>query len=352
MKIIKKGIFQKKRLWAGVLLAQFLLFYIFSQMPAAVQRFENFFESQKKIHQSIFAEISFSAGDVFYIFSTAFFLFIIVKCFERKRRHNYLLAFIITLNISYLFYQIFWGMLYHQVPIQDSLSQKEINLKNVKLITTKYLERCKISREKVNEDDNGVFVIRDFRAIEKEILYNQTKLPTFLPKKSAPQISSFKPSLFTPIMSYTGVLGYYNPFSAEANYNPKLPHSYLPFTLAHESAHQLGYAREQEANFIGFLLGINADNTDLKYSAEYFTLKSLLIYLSEKDPEFVKNILGDFSAGMLRDRDAEMKFRRKHSGLLDIFFRFTNDWFLKSNQQEGAITYSYFIDLLLQYETK
>jgi hypothetical protein len=53
---------------------------------------------------------------------------------------------------------------------------------------------------------------------------------------------------------------------------------------------------------------------------------------------------------MKRDRNAEKLFIEKHAGLLDIFFGFTNDLFLKSNQQEGSVTYSYFIDLLLRYE--
>ncbi|WP_376785804.1 hypothetical protein [Kaistella carnis] len=42
---------------------------------------------------------------------------------------------------------------------------------------------------------------------------------------------------------------------------------------------------------------------------------------------------------------------KKHEGLLEVLFGYTNDLFLKSNQQEGSITYSYFIDLLLRYES-
>ena len=35
---------------------------------------------------------------------------------------------------------------------------------------------------------------------------------------------------------------------------------------------------------------------------------------------------------------------------MNAFFAFTNDLFLKTNQQEGAVTYSYFVDLLVRYE--
>jgi len=53
---------------------------------------------------------------------------------------------------------------------------------------------------------------------------------------------------------------------------------------------------------------------------------------------------------MKRDRLAEKKFVKQHEGVLDVFFGYTNDLFLKSNQQDGSITYSYFVDLLVRYE--
>ncbi len=114
-----------------------------------------------------------------------------------------------------------------------------------------------------------------------------------------------KPTIFKYVMSFTGILGYYNPFTAEAQYNSELPSTFIPFTTAHESSHQLGFAREQEANFVGYLIGVNSGNTDLKYSTEYFTLKSLLRFISDKDPKFVKSVLDNYSPAMKRDRAYE-----------------------------------------------
>lgn len=242
-------------------------------------------------------------------------------------------------------------MLYFQTPIIKKLSsQKEPTLDKAKILALQYLEKCKATRQVVEEDKNGIFVVKDLKAIQKEILFQQEKLPKYISDKKAPQINSFKSSLFKNVMSFTGILGYYNPFTAEAQYNSELPSTFIPFTSAHESSHQLGFAREQEANFVGYLLGIKSENLELKYSTEYFTLKSLLRYIVENDPEFVKSILKNYSAGMKRDRSYEKNFILSHQGWLDDFFGFTNNLFLKSNQQEGSVTYSYFIDLLLNYE--
>lgn len=341
----------KKRCWAGILLAQFLLFYGFSKSALAVSFFESFFEFQKKAHQLIFPWIPFSFGDLLYILTGAFLLYYIVMLFKRNKRQSSLLSILIGINIFYFLYQVFWGMLYFQVPIIKKLpTQQEPTTKKAKILALNYLEKCKKTRSLVKEDRNGIFVITDLRAIQKEILAGQSRLPENISDKKAPEINSFKPSLFKEVMNFTGILGYYNPFTAEAQYNSQLPNTYIPFTSAHESSHQLGFAREQEANFVGYLIGIDSKNPELRYSTEYFTLKSLLNFIVEEDPEFVKSMLKNYSLPMKRDRAYEKAFLLKHQGWLDDFFGFTNNLFLKSNQQDGSVTYSYFIDLLLNYD--
>ncbi len=312
--------------------------------------FESFFEIQKEIHELLFSWIPFSVGDILYIFFGIFLSYFIIKCFKKKSRNESLLKILIFLNIFYFTYQIFWGMLYFQKPIISKLPETKITLEKRKNLAIKYLEKCKQTRLLVKEDESGVFVISDLKIIQKEILHQQTRLPNFISDKKANKISSFKPSIFKNVMSFTGILGYYNPFSAEAQYNSDLPSSYLPFTLAHESSHQLGFAREQEANFVGYLIGVNSSNNELRYSTEYFTLKSLLNSLVYEDEKFVEDMIKNYSDGMKRDRNFEKDFNFKHQGLLNDFFGFTNNVFLKSNQQEGSVTYSYFIDLLVHYE--
>lgn len=348
--ITKNNLLKRKRFWAGFLLAQFVMFFIFSKIDVIVRFFEWFFEVQKEVHLKLFSWANFSVGDIFYLILFSVFLYLIINIILNKNRKKPVVTILILLNIFYLLYQVFWGMLYFQQPLSEKLSTEEPSLDNAKRLAKIYLAKCKETRKLVNEDQNGVFNIQNIEEIQQEILLNQIKIPHFLSEKKPVQTHSFKPSFFDKIMSYTGILGYYNPFSAEAQFNPNLPSTYLPFTIAHESAHQLGFAREQEANFMGYLIGKDSENLDLRYSTEYFTLKSLLNSIVEKDPEFVKSILENYSEQMLNDRAFEKEFNEKHQGILDAFFGFTNDLFLKSNQQEGSITYSYFVELLIAFE--
>ncbi|MBW8524546.1 DUF3810 domain-containing protein [Chryseobacterium chendengshani] len=342
--------YHKKRFWAAILVVQILLFFICSKLRIMVSLFEDFFEIQKKTHQLVFSWIPISIGDVLYVLSGICIIYLIILCCRKKNRKAAIIKALVLINIFYFTYQIFWGMLYFQTPIILKLPIAEITLEKRKNLALKYLEKCKQTRSLVKEDDQGVFKVNDLKSIQSEILRQQTQIPSFITDKKSADINSFKPSLFKNVMSFTGILGYYNPFTSEAHYNADLPSSYLPFTLAHESSHQLGFAREQEANFIGYLIGINSSNSELKYSTEYFTLKSLLNSIVYEDKKFVDDLLKNYSTAMKRDRMYERKFVTEHQGWLNDFFGFTNNLFLKSNQQEGSVTYSYFVDLLMHYE--
>lgn len=347
----KKKYFLQKKFWAGLLLAQFLLFYAFSKSGMMITFFEHCFEIQKAAHQKMFSWLPFSSGDALYVALGIVLFYLIIKCFKKKTRNSALLRIFVLLNVIYFVYQIFWGMLYFQTPIIKKLpTQKQPTVEHAKILALRYLEKCRKTRRLVHGDKNGIFIITDLEAVQKEILLQQTKLPKNISNKKASGINSFKPSLFRNIMSFTGILGYYNPFTAESQFNSQLPNTLIPFTSAHESSHQLGFAREQEANFIGYLIGVHSTNPELRYSTEYFTLKSLLNFIFDKDPEFVKDVLKNYSPGMKKDRTYEKSFVMKHQGWLDDFFGFTNNLFLQSNQQDGSVTYSYFIDLLLNYE--
>lgn len=233
----------KSIIWAGILFAQILLFYGLSKSEMAIQWHQSLFEAQKHYHQLLFSWLPFSIGDLFYIllFVSIIYFLVKIKTFKVK--------FLLFVNLFYFLYQIFWGLLYFQTPIIEKLPQTEVSQKEIENLTWEYLNLCKTTRELTHEDTNGVFNIKDLKAVEREILTQQKSIPQLFTNQKPTNIHNIKPSLFATAMNYTGILGYYNPFTTEAQYNPNLPHSQIPFTIAHENAHQMGIAREQEAHF-------------------------------------------------------------------------------------------------------
>ena len=151
--------YHKKRFWTGLLLVQFLLFYVLSKAPAFVNLFNQLFESKKILHQRIFANFQFSVGDISYLALLSLLTFSLFKMYKKENRNKYFLKILMSINVLYFIYQCFWGMLYFQEPISDKLPKREVTTSKLKILTEEYLNRCKKTRNSVGEDQYGVFNI-------------------------------------------------------------------------------------------------------------------------------------------------------------------------------------------------
>ncbi len=85
------------------------------------------------------------------------------------------------------------------------------------------------------------------------------------------------------------IMGYYFPFSMEANYNDVMYIANIPHTMCHELAHTKGFISEDEANLIGFLACIRSDDDFFEYSGYL----SVLGYL---DSDLKESIMVDTAA--------------------------------------------------------
>ena len=102
-----------------------------------------------------------------------------------------------------------------------------------------------------------------------------------------PQLQGFypkvKPMMFSDLMSQSRMLGYYFPFSMEANYNNRMYRMNYPSCFCHELSHVKGIMREDEANFLAYLACIQSENPEFQYSG----ILSVLYYV---DNAFYENV--------------------------------------------------------------
>jgi hypothetical protein len=76
-----------------------------------------------------------------------------------------------------------------------------------------------------------------------------------------------KPVMLSIIMSDFFILGFYSPFTIEANYNNIVHDGEKAITALHELAHVAGFMREDEAGFIAFLAARESGDAELQYAA-------------------------------------------------------------------------------------
>ena len=163
--------------------------------------------------------------------------------------------------------------------------------------------------------------------------------------------SAVKPVILSEPMSYTHITGIYTFFTGEANLNVNFPDYSLPFTAAHELAHQRGFAREKEANFIAFLVCINSDQPYTRYSGYVNMVEYLSNALYSADRELWQNTFYSLDMRIRYEMQAYNEFYDKYKdNVAADVSNAVNDTYLKvQGQTEGTKSYGLVVDLAVAY---
>ena len=150
------------------------------------------------------------------------------------------------------------------------------------------------------------------------------------------------------LMSYLGIGGIYFPFTGEANVNMHQPAPFLPATICHEMAHQNGFAREDEANYLGYLACRLHPDPAFRYSGTLSALRVSMGTLRQLDSLAFRELRELYSPGLVRDLKATYAYWEKYEGPMEELSEQVNNLFLRANRQEdGILSYNRMLDLLL-----
>ena len=163
--------------------------------------------------------------------------------------------------------------------------------------------------------------------------------------------STIKPVLASKLMSYTHITGVYSFFTGEANLNVAFPAYTLPYTAAHELAHQRGIARENEANFVAFLVTSASEDAYIRYSGYLNLLEYVAAALYVVDSagyEQILSLLDDRVMGELRAYSAF--FDDYRDSPMATVSDAVNDTYLKLHgNTEGTASYGLVVELAVAY---
>jgi hypothetical protein len=165
--------------------------------------------------------------------------------------------------------------------------------------------------------------------------------------------SSIKPSMWGWLGNYAGFTGYYNPFTAEAQVNTTIPGFLQPFVACHEAAHQVGYAKEMEANFVGYLAATSSTDTLFHYSVYL----DLFLYanrnLHRTDSNMAKLNWKGLAPEVISDIEEWRAFNRRHRSIAEPVVRWLYGKFLERNQQpQGILSYDEVTAFIIAYYKK
>ncbi|POY36030.1 hypothetical protein C3K47_12585 [Solitalea longa] len=249
---------------------------------------------------------------------------------------------------AYLIFQICWGFNYFREPLSERLNitTDKVEKEQLKQLALFLAQRVNETHLKLTNDSlkqyKSTLSTKDLYEIAKT---GYQEYPSFNFK-----FYSTKTSLYKKLLNYSGIGGYYNPFSGEAQVNTDPPKFCLPFTICHEMAHQSGISAEEEANFVGYLTALKTNNTFFIYSAELEAFMYTAGELGRMDSVARRQCYKSLNKGVKEDIREYKKFWLSHSSAIEPYFEWYYDWFLRSNNQpKGIRSYNEFVNLLVGY---
>lgn len=187
--------------------------------------------------------------------------------------------------------------------------------------------------------------------LDKKIEQSYQRVLSDLNLPMAPGKRRPKHLLIPAVLNYTLTSGIFGPFFHEVHLNSELLPIELPFVLAHEKAHQMGFAREAEANFLAALVCFASADSSLQYSGYFSLLGSFLTRASAVvETDSLRQLLrpevrADFRA--VRQR------YQKYMGPISDMSHATYDAYLRANKiQEGMQNYSGVVELIMRWRAQ
>ncbi len=355
-----KSVYRNKSLVLILLLAIFIK--AFSTNELWVERYYTYgiYPVISKCLRLLFGWIPFSAGDILY---SIFIIYISIKVWKfiglvRKSQLNKSILFAAAKKvfrialIIYVLFNLLWGLNYNRSGITEQLqlSIQKYSLADLNTLTNILQERLNFFAARVKPADRE-HLNNNKKLFQEGVASYQIVKDTFpFLHYSYPSV---KPSMFSHIGQYFGFTGYYNPFSGEAQLKTTIPFFLKSFIVHHEIAHQLGYGKENEANFVAFLTGKQSKSNEVLYSIYFEMYLYAFSDLSKKDSSSALSLKQKWHPQVQQDYGEFIDYLKRSKNFIEPFVSRFYDQFLKWNRQpKGKLTYNEVIVWLIAYMKK
>ena len=160
-----------------------------------------------------------------------------------------------------------------------------------------------------------------------------------------------KPVLFSEVMSYMHITGVYSFFTGESNINVNFPDYTIPYTAAHEMAHQRGIAREDEANMVAFLVCIGSDDAYIRYSAYLNVYEYMASALRSADSSLYRSVSAELDSSVYGELAAYSNFYEPYrDSTASKVSAVVNNTYLQAQQvPQGTRSYGMVVDLTVAW---
>jgi len=353
----------------GLFLAIFLHFI--GNFPSFVENWYalGFYPLFANLLRSMVGWIPFSVGDFVYLLLGYWILVLLFKGLLKLYHQGFSVDLFLQFAgkmlqyfcWGYILFQLFWGLNYSRLGIANQLdiSKKGYSKEEVTALTRALIDKTNNYRRALKDSNlpqmplQAIFqeAVRSYENIAVVYPFLQYKMP------------AVKISFFTPIADYIGFSGYYAPLSGEAQLRDDLPRILIPFISCHEIAHQLGYASESEANFVGYLASASSKNNYFNYSVYldllgYAMGEEFLQYAKDSSNFKIYETVVQYNRSHIdslvkKDRkEIKQFFMLRRNSFSPVSASLYNQFLLFNKQIAGMNSYDEVIGWLISYQKK
>ncbi|OCN00955.1 hypothetical protein A7X67_04540 [Clostridium sp. W14A] len=351
-----------KRLWFLILFPASLLLTICADLKSSFAEWyaTGFYSALSRTVNRMTGLVPFSIAEVLVILCflglpTAIILFSVGIVRKKGGRAPFALKSAINLavfvSIVYFLFTLNCGINYYRYPFADTCGLKvqpssQAELKKLCASLASDLNRL---RPGLDTDGHGVMKLHSGSigktAVQAKLAYDKIEqdYPLLRSGYSAPKLVTF-----SRLMSRCDITGIFFPFTFEANVNDDVPEYTIPVTMCHELSHLRGYMREDEANFIGYLVCRKSGDPDFEYSGDMLAFTYANNALFSADSDAADRIYSSLDDGVRRDLSFNSAYWKQFEGPVAKVSNSVNNQYLKANRQEdGVKSYGRMVDLLL-----
>lgn len=342
----------------GIICAALYILFLIS--PAAANFFnENISRIFRRALAYITAPLPFSLAE-FIIFASPVIIFLILRAMFRymdAHPHGFARAVSAMLSALVLLMSVF--VLNFAAGYRTSSLDIKLNLENTEVDSDSLLATAEYIKSKLNELVPSV-CFKDGGSIRGYSHSRTVELASSSYDKLHEQygfIDSFRAPVkrlaVSPLMTYTHISGIYSFFTGEANLNTNYPEFVNVYTVCHEMAHQRGIARENEANFIAYLVCITSDDTYMQYCGYLNMLEYLATAINKTSPADLQKLYQTLDTRIIAELNTYSEFFEKYSkSTASKVSEKINNTYLVSQGTPGTVSYGMVVELAVAYHAE
>ncbi|MBQ5972976.1 MAG: DUF3810 domain-containing protein [Oscillospiraceae bacterium] len=303
----------------------------------------------------VFSFVPFSAAEILLYLAILAVLFAVgrliwVLISGRAPRLRYLVRFVssaaLIAVIAAELYYILWGMNYFGKTLAEELGYDvhPRGAEELEALAVYLTEQANAAAKETRRDETG--------ALADGYTFD------YLAEQVAAEFSGFsgrdeakvKYVLASRWLSEFRTTGIFVAYTGESNVNrDNCVHS-LSFSMAHETAHRWAVAREDEANFVAFLVLYDADEPLLRYNAYLTALRYVMSQLNGADRDAYARVYSLFGDEIRADNaEYSVYWSQFQSKAAEVSEKTNNAYLTVNGQSDGVKSYGRMVDLLLAW---